>query len=421
MRIITSTAAALLAAGALASPAAHAVQPLDVFLAASHQFSPDNREAAALAVQRAVAVDQVRGRLLPSLTARGSYTWNQREIVPNFGGTELVIAPEHQLDAIFQLDIPVVDVAGWQRVAAAEAAAEAADAMRAGTQVQIDKAVARAYYQLISAEAVKSVADANVKVATELLDVATKRFDQDAAPKLEVRRADANLARAQGSVADADLAVTLARRRLESLTGVAPEPVTEFPADDLHAEAAIESFLPAAAKAPAVRSASARVAAAEKEAKAQELQFIPTLSAQAAERITNATGFIDESTYATLGVALTWRFDFANYAALDLGDAQVGAATAGVDRARLQAEDEIFEAWHRVATAIAKSRAARVEAEAAEDAAKMAALRYHEGAGTQLDLVTAQRDEFAAQVSRIQADGDVAFARTYLRLATRFE
>ncbi|MCB9730254.1 MAG: TolC family protein [Deltaproteobacteria bacterium] len=402
------------------APGALALQPLGTFVDAAARFHPDNREAAAQAASREAAVAQTRGRLLPSVSARAGYTWNQREVAPDFGGSRLLITPRHGLDALFQLDIPLVDVSGWQQVAAAKASAEAAQALRAGTRLAVDEAVARAWYQVVAAEAVRSVAETNLQVAGELLAVANQRFEHDAAPELEVRRAEANVARAQQSLAEARLAATLAGRRLQSLTGVVPEPVASFPTDDLHAEPPLDHFLAQVPRSPRLRSAAAREEAARHDATAHELLFVPTVAAQAAERLTNATGFIDESSYATVGVALTWRFDFSHLAARDVAAAGVDAAQAGTTRARLSVQDDIFEAWHRVGAAIERSRAARVEALAATDAAAMAALRYHEGAGTQLDVVTAQRDQFAAEVGRVQADTELGFAREYLRLATTF-
>jgi len=52
------------------------------------------------------------------------------------------------------------------------------------------------------------------------------------------------------------------------------------------------------------------------------------------------------------------------------------------------------------------------------DNAPFATERYANGAGTQLDLVQAQRDAFAAEVGRVQADADLTYARALLRLTS---
>ena len=42
--------------------------------------------------------------------------------------------------------------------------------------------------------------------------------------------------------------------------------------------------------------------------------------------------------------------------------------------------------------------------------------RYQQGAGTQFELVQAERDAFSAEVSRIESDADLSYARAGLRL-----
>jgi outer membrane protein TolC len=70
-----------------------------------------------------------------------------------------------------------------------------------------------------------------------------------------------------------------------------------------------------------------------------------------------------------------------------------------------------------VGTGLAKSRAARSESKAAARAVDRARDRYANGAGTQIELVQAERDAFAAEVARIQADADLSYARAALKLA----
>ena len=54
--------------------------------------------------------------------------------------------------------------------------------------------------------------------------------------------------------------------------------------------------------------------------------------------------------------------------------------------------------------------------EAAAAAAQLARDRYEGGIATQLDVLQATQDLFRADVGRIQADADVAYARAALRL-----
>jgi outer membrane protein TolC len=101
--------------------------------------------------------------------------------------------------------------------------------------------------------------------------------------------------------------------------------------------------------------------------------------------------------------------------------AQNAAATASLVRAEYAeraAQDAIFQAWHQVHAAIEKSRAARVQIEANKLAAELARDRYTLGAATQLEVVQAQQEAFRAEVARIQADTDLAYARAALRASS---
>ena len=73
--------------------------------------------------------------------------------------------------------------------------------------------------------------------------------------------------------------------------------------------------------------------------------------------------------------------------------------------------------FRRVEAGVAKSRAARAQADAAARAASLSSDRYAAGVATQLDVTQAQRDAFLASAAKIQADADLAFARASLRLA----
>jgi outer membrane protein TolC len=96
--------------------------------------------------------------------------------------------------------------------------------------------------------------------------------------------------------------------------------------------------------------------------------------------------------------------------------AQAEQALARADATVRQADDAIFNDWHQVTAAIERARAARTQVEAAGAAAELARERYEGGIATQLDVLQAQQEHFRADVGRIQADADVAYARAALRL-----
>lgn len=398
---------------------ARATQPLAAFLDRATAQGFDAREVAATERQRVSEADVALGRLLPSLSARGVYTHNQYEAAATLPGmTErLVITPKNQLDAVLQLDVPIVDLANYHRYRAARAVAESAAEQRQAASIDISRGVARAYYQFLGASALLDAARASVSAAEANRSVVDDRRALGAATDLDHERALASLARAEQDVADATLGVALSARALESLSGLAPEPAAAFPEDDLHGEGLLAAWLERARESPAIRAGRKLTDASEATRTAASRSLLPTLSGSAQERVTNATGFAGRNAAYTLQLVLAWRLDYSTWAGQDAQLAALDAQRVRVERTERAVLDAAFEAFQRVEAGIAKSRAARVQAAAAARAAELSLDRYGAGVATQLDVTQAQRDAFQAAAARIQADADLAYARAALRLA----
>lgn len=419
-----------LVAGALAAlftgaAPASALQPLPDFLTSARSKALENREAKVTVAQREAEADQAWGRVLPAITARASYARNENaaEICQKpapltcADGETIVITPNDQLDASFSVEVPLVDVAGWSRVGAARATAKAAAARAQVTAQDVDRSLAQRYFQAIAAQALLDAANRAVSAAEASQKVAAARQGEGATSMLEVDRAEAEVARANQSVADAAQLRAVSRRALASSSGLEPSEGAPPFADDLGDEGPVDAWEKGAGETPGVRAAQHEKEAAEKTATAAWAALLPTVSATATERLTNATGFAGQTSSYTVALTATWRLDLAGVRG---GAVQEAAADVGAirrERAERDAKDRIFEAHQQVTTQIAKSRAARAQEKAAERAAGIARDRYAQGAGTQLEVIQADRDAFQAEVARIQADADLAFARVALRLS----
>ncbi|HEX7487371.1 MAG TPA: TolC family protein, partial [Anaeromyxobacteraceae bacterium] len=174
------TLGALAVGALLAATPALALQPLSTFVAGARRTSTDDRIAALTAVQQDAEALAALGRVLPSATARGVYTRNQFE--SKFG--TVVIQPANQLDAYLQVDVPIVDVAGWARTAAARANARAARSTAAATILDVEKQVARNYYQLVGAAALHTAAERTLQAAQQNVALARERHAGGVATEL---------------------------------------------------------------------------------------------------------------------------------------------------------------------------------------------------------------------------------------------
>jgi outer membrane protein TolC len=404
---------------AAAAPAA-ATQPLEMFLQKAERQSFDAREARATERQRSADADLALSRLLPALSARGVYTRAQSETAINVpgGNQPVVITPLNQLDAVGQLDVPIVDLANHHRYHSANATAQSASAQREATVIDVSRSVARAYYLFLGASALVRSAESSIAAAQANASLVAERRAAGAATELDHARAVASVARAQQDQADAVLGVSLSARSLETLSGLAPLAAEEsFPEDDLHLEGSLEGWLARSSETPAVRAARHQREAAVENRKAAGQSLLPTLAGSAQERVTNASGFAGKYSTYQLQLVLAWRFDYGLLATRDAQSAALDAQLVRVERTERAAADATYEAFRRVEAGIAKSRASRVEEQTAARAAELSAARYEEGVATQLDVTQAQRDAFLAAAARIQSDAELAYARASLRLA----
>jgi outer membrane protein TolC len=409
-------AAAALALPAVAAPRpAAALQPLEDFVAAAKGANLDHREAQATAEQRAAEAKQAAWKLGPAFSAKAAYTRNQYESV--YMG--VTVLPHDQLDATLSLTVPIVDVASWLRVGAADATAEAAKVRAQATTVDVEKSVVRAYYQVVAVEATLAAAERALATAMESRAIVATRREAGAASELDVERARAEVERQKQVVAGAAQARAIARRSLETLTGVTPsEGAAALPDDALADEPALDALEPATSGLPSVRAAALEAKAASRNEGAAWAALAPTVAANATERLTNASGFTGHAATASVGIAATWNIDASTYFAAKAAGAARVVADVREKRAHVQARDEMHAAWQEVRAGLARVRAARAGAEASARAAKLARERYLAGTATQLDVQQAERDAFAGEVARIQAQADLSYARAAVRLAS---
>jgi outer membrane protein TolC len=267
----------------------------------------------------------------------------------------------------------------------------------------------------VGASALLRAARSSLGAAEANLQNVVDRQGAGAATDLDRERASANVERTRQDLADAELA--LAGRALETLSGVSPTPAEEFPSDDLHDEGELEPWLALAGRTPQDRVAQAAERAALDARSAAKAAYLPVLSGSALERFTNATGFAHHVAFYALQLTLTWRLDYSTVANERAQAAALEVQKVRVERTARAVADAIFEAYRRIQAGLAKSRAARAQSSAAARAAGLAADRYSVGVATQLDVTEAQRDAYASDATRIQADADLAYARVALRLA----
>jgi len=396
---------------------AQALQPLSDFFTASHKTSTDARQAALVIVQREADELIAASQLLPSLAASGSYTLNQFESVISMPQGSVVIQPRHGLSGSAQLSLPLLDLASWRRKKAAERVVEAARLAQETTTLDVDRQVAQYYFQLIGAEALRRSYQSSLTAAEDSHSVTVAKREEGVATDLDVARATVDVEGIRRSLAEQELSIALARRALTTLTGIVPSTDVPDIADDLREEASLDKWEVRISQLPSIRGAATSTEAAHEQTRAARLALLPTVAATATEQVTNAAGLVGHTSYFTGMVTASWRLDLAALARRKGQGAAEQIARVQEEATANRARDAVHEAWQRVNSGIKASQSARSQAAAARLAADKARERYAAGAGTQLELIQAQRDLSSMEATRIQSDANLALDRILLRLA----
>ncbi|HEX4621095.1 MAG TPA: TolC family protein, partial [Myxococcaceae bacterium] len=159
---------------------AYALQPLSSFVESARTHNPDNAEALATLDGQKAQADLALGRQLPGVNARGLYTRNQIQVaigpIPGFINQQTFIQRYNQLDAFLTVNVPLVDLASFQRIGASQKGAESAEQQRQAIGLQVSATVAQDYYQLVASQAVVEASLRALDVAQHNLRLAQTRY-----------------------------------------------------------------------------------------------------------------------------------------------------------------------------------------------------------------------------------------------------
>jgi outer membrane protein TolC len=398
---------------------AAAAQPLSDFLRSAERSNFDSREGAQARVRAQADFASAWGGLLPSLTANGGWTHNQYDAVVSFGGPDsIVIIPRDQFDATLKAEVPLIDASRWLKTSAAAAASDAAEKREAATREQVKRQVVTAFYGYLGSRAVLESAQRSRVLASAQAEVTEARTAAGVTNELELMRARAEVERNQQLVADAEALVANGARNLETVSGLAPGEVPLLPLDELQSAPPLETLLGRGVETrPAVQAAEQEVTQARRNSTAATLALVPTVNAQFTQRFTNATGFQGQAALYNAGITFNWRLDAPAVAGLRSVNSGEESTLISAQRARRQAADQLHSDWQNTRAAVKKLAAARAQVKAARRASSLAHERNLAGVASQLDVIQAERDLFAAELSDIQASAELASARALLAIS----
>lgn len=374
-----------------------------------------------IAVSRLDEARALRGAarldLGPTVTASGGYTEQllSSSQAAGTGGVREVKGYDAGFDAFWELDL-----FGRARRAleASNAELDAARASLAGAQVAVTAELSRSYFELRGEQQRLAVARRNVDNQNETLALTRARLDVGRGTELDTSRANAQLAATRASIAPLEAAVARSIHRIGVLTGREPTALRE--------RLALPADLPVVPEITAVGEPS-QLLRRRPDIRVSERELA---ASTARIGIAVADLFPHVSFTGGLGLAAT-RFDDLgkagsgtrlvapgiSWAAFDLGHvrARILAARAHSEGALAAYEQTVLRALQETEDALvthARSRERLVQlAEAADSsrtAARLARLRFENGAVDFLQVLDAERTQLVAEDDLAQGRADTA-------------
>ena len=385
-----------------------------------------NNDPQYLAAQKATqgseeALNQARGGRLPFVSAAASSGKSEIEAMTGAGST-IDIKPRSYRLNISQSLLNFETNAGVRQ---AEAGLSASQAALENARQQTLLRLARAYFDILAAQDSLSTVRSEKAAIAEQLELAKRSFEVGTATITDQQEAQARFDLVQAreiqaqntlSIRRNSLAVLIRQPSPERLDGIGQSIAIASP-EPLNIDSWIQEALRAS---PAVMQAQAAAKAAQEAVEKARGADLPSLGLQLSHsRSWESTAPDQDVRSNTVGVELSvpiWQA--VSRAATRQAQAAADEAGHQAEFARLSAEQAARTAFLNVTAGLAKVAAL----EAAETSSKLALasnrLGYEVGVGTNIDVLNAQQQLFAAQRDLFQARYDTLLASLELQAAT---
>ncbi len=405
---------------------------MDQALAIAFCQSPDIKAAVALTQRSQAVIAETRANFMPRFNADVLQQWQGPAVTIPAGAfgpaqttpVSLVNANSTQISTNVLLPLDINNrLAFATEVAKYQYQIDYLNLRGISEQLLFD--VQSAYYNLLRAMGQEEVSQAAVDVANARLKDATARFAAGTAPRFDVTRAQVDVANLTQQLIQSKARVATARSALNRVMGIDVNSPTEI----VRSEVVVQNLKVDIAKEvqkaqslrPNVLAAETSIALNRANARLQRTGILPSLSASGTVNYAfEPSGFTSQNT--------TWT------ALLDLKipiwdggvtKARVAQAYADVNRSQAQVEQSKLGVGLEARTAALNLQEAieRVSTTAenvalAEEALRLATVRYTAGISTLVEVTDAESALTQAQFNAVNARYDYAIALADLQRAT---
>ena len=357
------------------------------------------------------------GSFLPTVTTSASASRsNQSRFDPN---STQRLEPGYSYSGGLTASVDLFD--GFRRIAnlrAASADQDAAGAGLVGQRYQTTLATQQAFFTALANEELVRVAEAQLERAKQEREIAVNKFQAGAATRSDTLTATVDVGTAQLALLQANANLATAQANLGRQIGV-DQPVRALPDTVLPGLPDTTSLRgPALRAAPLVEQAEAAARATGARTWTARSQYWPslTLSYNNSRTGTDAPNL---PLFGNYRETFAWRFglSWTLFNGFTREQSQVSAnvthdvAVARAGDARRQVNAQLTQQLAALFTAYAQIEISGANVAAAAEALRVTQERYRLGAGTLLDLLTAQANITQAQVNHVQARYNYLIAR----------
>jgi outer membrane protein len=306
------------------------------------------------------------------------------------------------------------------RLHAAQADATAADATLREQRYSVALSVKQAFFTVLRAQEQIAVGQANVKLAQENLDAATRRQQVGSGTISDVLQARVQVMNAQQSLLSTQSQKRTAMFALGRLVGVdgPVEARLEQPLEPRPLALSRDSLMSLAMLAsPSVNAAVATKRARDASRTAARAAWFPSISASGGYTVVNDNPTLNNSANSwriSLGLSYPLFNGLQRESSIEQANAQAAVADAQLADARRSARSQLEALLSSLDVARQQVTLLRQTLSAAEEALRVQQERYRVGASTILDLITSQAARVQAEINLIGARYDYQIALAQL-------
>lgn len=346
------------------------------------------------------------------------------EQIANIGGQSVVFQPLDQTTLSGQIGY-VFDLSGNVRrqANAAKKAIAASEYQKASTLNDLRLNVRRGYYQVMRAQSLLRVSEANFTNISAQVDNAEKQLRAGVAAKIDLQRLQAQQASAEAEVLSAKNGVKLAKQALN--LALARPIETEFDVADVTEDVAVrgeyERLIEAAEVIrPEVRSLQSNIESLKFTRRATMQTLEPSLNFNLNyQRVLDPAGLNPqrELTTNTLVLSIPLYDAGGTRARVRQFDQDIVTAQVNLKQQRLAIAQEIRSASANYSTALARQEAAKKQLVLAKEVARLARIRRDAGESTVIEVLDAEAALTSAENGLVNATFDILTAYAELQRA----